>query len=542
MQASRGEVFADKTLSNLITDKIRPLCERIRNSTSSPGVSCMLQLGSHQGAQVVPIFLTPSNIKAIHQWPIPEACSVNRYTETLPKRHALPRLTVALKDENLLGNSVSCAIPNSAFLSDSLKKVKELEFPYDSYAVELCQTGLQEHNDSHKSTPAEMGLRSWVHSTLENGCFAWSSVFVQSDRVGTDIVPIEPILCGMIRARRLGESFDDGRIGAELLLFPHNFASLIPLIDIGREYVSSSQIGKVHFSQQWQLDMKKYTSTVPAYTYPALSSIAQKYQLMSVIPSNSHVPMFAKKLRIRLERLYELCCAELVTIHLALRDNKMMSWSRQLENVRCDYDESENNHSQETFEKRILFTARPPKNFHSGNNSIDISCIVDKHDGMEVDKNSPFSKPLYNGSPDVVPWPITPLATFKEINGGNVESINELFPLETSDLLQTWESMRRDLFGGGGSLATRSMTVNGIPGSGGYLRHKNPVCEGLGPQHTPESKQNSHKATSIFFDDDTIDEWKWWFRSCGSSRAPILTVDNCLNYLLSNFILFFVSV
>ena len=550
----------------------------IQKMVNSPCVSCTLQFGSKCDAERIPISLVPfypQQLTAMHRslhqwlWPIPESSVVHRYTNYLIRRHAHPKLTVGLRNDEILTNGKPYNPPSSVLLADTLQIAKDINFPYNSYSVEVGESGNLEFDSNHDvSATAVYALRQWVDSSLngtEGGISVkWSAVYVWEE-TGIDsqekVGETSPMLCGMVRARRLGESFDDDRIGVEMLLFPHQFCSLLPLIKRGAEITAASQSqgnGTVHFSQHWQQDMNKYMSAVPAHTYPALVLAMKPYHLDNCVPRNNIIPMFGKILRRRLERLNDVCRADLTRMQGALYENKRMWQCPQLADLRRFHAHTEVNGGnllsspQESFERESLFSANTSRSVRCADRHLNVTDVFTassgrKHhthhhhhhhtqsaDGIShivTPSESPFVRPLHNGCPDVTPWPTTVLASYKGLNAGNIGAPQELIAVETCDLLHTWEVLRKTLYGGGGSLATRGVTLDGVTGSGGRLNNRTPsprpyTGEYENHLHTEKKRNGLKRDHDLAFDlnNDTTTEMGWWFRACGASRVPILTV------------------
>lgn len=444
--------------------------------------------------------------------------AVNRYTNSLPRRPGHPTLTVSLSDSDHLSNGRVFHPPGAALLAETLRIAKDIQFPFDSYVLEVYNDKFQEYDNSAPPTPAHSTLRQWVQGSLNDG--SWSAVYVW-DELGEDVegVPGQapPTVCGMLRASRSGESFEDGRVLIELLLFPFHFCQLIPLVKSGAEYISTSQQGGGFlFPQQWQQDMKKYTSSVSAYLYPTLTVAMKKYQLQNCIPRNNEVPMFGKTLRRRLERLHAVCCADLACMQVALYENKSAAQCRELSLSRSLLERRDDSPLCDETSRHTLYNARDTRSIRCSNQALNISDIL--VDGAtDTRLQPPYARPLYNGGPDVTPWPATVLASFRAIGSGNATSPYELYPLETCDLLHTWESLRKNMYGGGGSLTVRGMTVDGVQGTGSHVRHVG-------------TSQRKRKRTEPVVEGDT--EWRWWYRACGASRVPVLTVTSLLHMYL----------
>lgn len=442
---------------------------------------------------------------------------------------------MATRECETLSNGQTYRPPSCAQLAEALQIAKDIHFPFDSYTIDVIDDKSNEYNLSIPPTPAHSALRQWQRMSLggeEGGGGRWSAVYICVE-AGVDpqggAGQLQPTSFGMLRARRIGENFDDGRVCIELLLFPPLFCTLLPLIKSGVDISATSHQGYqgtgVLFPQQWQQDMKNYMNSIPAYLYPAMHVAFKRYnQQQKCVPRNLEVPMFGKILRRRLERLQAVCSADLAAAQIALYDNRRLSSFALQEGFGRDgggknlalvpHDTQKMRHETHLLKINDIFTISQMK--------FNLKSVVVNDEGSSSKPiESLYMRPVYNGGPDVTPWPVSVLASCRQRSSFDTSAPLEIFQLEACDLLRSWEELRRSMYGGGGSLAVRGMTLEGIAGSGSHLKRS---ITDAGVNSAGHHKKK--KREMAYLDSDMM-AWTWWRRACGASKVPVTSVRLC---------------
>jgi hypothetical protein len=459
---------------------------------------------------------------------------VDRHTTEIPKRPALPLITIAFHGNSTPGRSSGEDIshPSSAQLADSLRLAMELKFPIEKYKVEVSTSEQSSHMNQ---------FQHWATS----GVRGWSAVYVVQ-KESPDSAKLEkkgtqggPLLFGMISQCgiwKLDHKSSESIAEMELIILPCNFHKLFPLIKQGVDFINNMSDplvrlavqegrGLVQFPQLWYQDMMSYMSSIPAYLYSNLSSVLRTYNMQNVVPKD--IPIYASVVKRQIQNLTESCVHDVQCFDVAQFDNLHMQHLSEMrsEHLKPDDGQARNSIAEIKYRKTILPNAEVSKilaNLSSRNKTKVSSLQLQMCPTISM--ISPYFKPMYNGAPVFDPWPPSVLGVFDKeelcMKWNSSEKLEDSIafvrPTTSIDLITVWDRMRRNLYGGGESSLLRQ--VGSTTG----------VSSGLNSSKFSRKELRKHS-------NDAYVEKDWiWFKSCGATSYPRMQVSNYLIYIMQS--------